>query len=64
MKHIEVLFTPAEFAALRQRDLAGTDCVVIDVLRATSVIVTGLANGARGFVPVEEISEAVALRAE
>lgn len=36
--------------------------MVFDVLRATSVIVTGLASGARGFIPVEEISEAVALR--
>jgi 2-phosphosulfolactate phosphatase len=61
---IEVLFTPAEFSALRQRDLANTTCVVFDVLRATSVMATGLANGAAAFVPVEEIAEAIALRRE
>ncbi len=60
--HIEVLFTPAEFHALRGRDLGGTTCVVFDILRATSTIVTGLANGAAGFMPVEEISEALAMR--
>jgi 2-phosphosulfolactate phosphatase len=56
---IEVLFTPAEFRALPQRDLANTVCVVFDVLRATSTIVTALANGAAVFIPVEEISEAL-----
>ena len=35
--------------------------VVIDVLRATSVIVTALAHGAEAVVPVEEIPEARAL---
>jgi 2-phosphosulfolactate phosphatase len=59
---LEVLFTPAEFSALRQRDLTTTVCVVFDVLRATSAIVTALANGAAAVIPVEEISEALALR--
>src|SRR5882762_2319388 len=58
----EVLFTPAEFRALRQRDLTNTVCVVVDVLRATSSIVTALANGAAACIPVEEISEALAMR--
>jgi len=68
MKHacmpetLEVLFTPADFAALAARDLSSTVCVVFDVLRATSSIVTALANGAAAVVPVSEISEAVALR--
>lgn len=62
VKHIEVLFTPAEFAALKQRDLAETDCVVMDVLRATSSMATALANGATAIVPVEEIAEALAWR--
>lgn len=60
---LEVTFTPAEFAALRQRDLSQTVCVVFDVLRATSSMVTALANGAREIIPVCEIAEAVALRA-
>ncbi len=62
MKNLEVLFTPAEFRALRQRELSDAVCVVIDVLRATSSIVTALANGAEAVIAVEEISEALALR--
>lgn len=61
---IEALSSPAEYQAQRARGFAGETCVVFDVLRATSVIVTGLARGAKGFIPVEEISEAVALRAK
>lgn len=59
---LEVTFTPAEFAALRQRDLSQTVCVVFDVLRATTSMVTALTNGAREIIPVCEIAEAVALR--
>lgn len=62
MKTIEVLFTPAESNGLPQQDLSRTACVVFDILRATSTIVTALANGATAVVPVLEISEAVALR--
>src|SRR5580704_10388577 len=61
---IEVLFTPAEFRALNRRDLSRSTCVVFDVLRATSTIVTALANGAKAIIPVSEISEALALRAK
>lgn len=57
---IEVLLSPAEYAARAARGFAGQTCVVFDVLRATSVMVTGLANGAAGFLPVAEISEALA----
>lgn len=56
---LEVTFTPAEFAVLPRRDLSDTVCVVFDVLRATSSIVTALANGAAAIVPVAEISEAL-----
>jgi 2-phosphosulfolactate phosphatase len=59
---LEVLFTPAEFATLPERDLSGTICVVFDVLRATSTIVTALANSATAIIPVSEIPEALALR--
>jgi 2-phosphosulfolactate phosphatase len=59
---LEVLFTPAEFAALPKRDLSQTVCVVFDVLRATSSMVTALENGAAAILPVSEISEALALR--
>ena len=62
--NIEVLFTPADFAQLPQRDLKDTVCVVFDVLRATSTIVAALANGAAGVIPVSEIYEALALKRE
>lgn len=60
---LEVLFTPAESAALAMRDLRTTTCVVFDVLRATSSMVTALAHGALAILPVAEIPEALAARA-
>src|SRR5258705_11737626 len=59
---LEVLFTPAEFAALIKRDLRHTVCVVFDVLRATSSMVTALGNGATAILPVAEIQEALIIR--
>ncbi|HEX4644426.1 MAG TPA: 2-phosphosulfolactate phosphatase, partial [Verrucomicrobiae bacterium] len=56
------MFTPAEFAALGARDLSRTTCVVFDILRATSTIITALANGAAAVIPVAEIPEALAIR--
>ncbi len=61
--NLEVLFTPADFSTLPGRDLAAVHCVVLDVLRATSTMLTALANGASGIFPVCEISEALHLRA-
>jgi 2-phosphosulfolactate phosphatase len=57
----EVLFTPADFAGLGRRDLSEAVCVVFDVLRATTSMLTALHNGARNIYPVAEISEALAL---
>ena len=62
MRSLEVLFTPADFNALIRRDLSSATCVVFDVLRATSTIVTALWNGAVAILPVEEIAEAIAIR--
>src|SRR5882724_9094593 len=59
---LEVLLSPAEFANLRNRDLSQTVCVVFDILRASTSMVTALANGAEAIIPVAEISEALALR--
>lgn len=59
---IEVLFSPAEFVALKQRDLSQATCVVFDILRATTSMTAALANGAARVIPVTEISEAIALR--
>jgi 2-phosphosulfolactate phosphatase len=58
---LEVLFTPAEYAALSNRDLSQTACVVFDIFRATSTIITALAHGAEAIVPVAEIPEALAI---
>ena len=63
-KRLEVLFAPAEFAALPGRDLSQTVCVVFDVLRATSTMLTALANGAREILPVLEVDEALAIRSK
>jgi len=62
MNSLEVLFSPAEFMALKDRDLSQTICVVFDVLRATSSMITALTNGAQAIVPVAEIPEAIKLK--
>jgi 2-phosphosulfolactate phosphatase len=62
MKTLEVLFTPADFAALDRRNLDRTICVVFDVFRATSSMITALANGASAVIPVGEIAEALEIR--
>jgi 2-phosphosulfolactate phosphatase len=59
---LEVLFAPAEFALLGQRDLRQTVCVVFDVLRATSTMVTALGNGAAAIAPAAEIAEVLGIR--
>lgn len=64
MKTLEVLFTPADFGALKGRNLNDTLCIVFDVFRATSSMVTALANGAAAIIPVGEIPEALAIRRE
>jgi 2-phosphosulfolactate phosphatase len=60
--NIEVILTPAEFPALAARDLSATTCVVFDVLRATSSMLTALNNGAEEIIPVVEIAEALAVK--
>jgi 2-phosphosulfolactate phosphatase len=64
MKSLEVLFAPAEFAALDHLSLRGATCVVFDVLRATSSMVTALSNGAKSVIPVAEIPEALQIRSQ
>ncbi len=61
--HIDVVLHPAEIAQLPARDLSATTCVVFDVLRATSSMVTALAHGVTEIYPVCTIDEARALRA-
>lgn len=64
VRSIEALLTPAEYAVASQRDLSQTLCVVFDVLRATSAMITALANGADSIVPVAEIPEAIAWKSK
>jgi 2-phosphosulfolactate phosphatase len=61
---LDVLFSPADFSQLPSLDLSSTICVVFDVLRATSSMVTALANGAASVVPVEDIPDALAYHAQ
>jgi 2-phosphosulfolactate phosphatase len=60
--HLEVLFTPNEFTALTPARLENTVCVVFDILRATTSIITALAHGARAVRPSTDIQQAVDLR--
>src|SRR5262249_14329097 len=60
MKKLEVLFSPAEFETLPRRDLSRATFVVFDILRATSTMITALANGAGAVVPVVTIEQALA----
>ena len=64
MRSLEVLFSPAEFAALVRLDLSATVCVVFDVLRATSSMITALSNGAKVIIPVTGIPEALQIRSQ
>src|SRR5207237_1193761 len=57
---IDVYFTPLGLSA---GDMNGRAVVVIDVLRATSTIVTALAAGAKAIVPAASSDEAVRLTA-
>ena len=58
--HIDFYST---FQETTKEQLENRNVVVIDVLRATSVIVTALAAGARSVIPVESIDGAKALAA-
>lgn len=58
----DAAINPAEIALLSGRDLSETTCVVFDILRATSSMITGLANGAAEIWPVQTIEQARELR--
>ncbi|MEP6664418.1 MAG: 2-phosphosulfolactate phosphatase, partial [Verrucomicrobiota bacterium] len=60
--NLEVLFSPAEVATLKNRDLSDSVCVVFDILRASTSMMSALANGAVAIIPVSEIAEAIKLR--
>jgi len=61
-RQVDVLLSPAELPVLAAQPLADTACVVFDILRATTTLVTALHHGARQITVVNEIPEALALR--
>jgi len=60
-RRVEVCFSPRQFDLYKDEFHT---CVVIDVLRATSAICTGLAHGVDRIIPVPTVEEARALQAE
>jgi len=58
----DVWLVPSEQQTRRGGMPPGTDCVVIDTLRASSSMLAALAQGAAGVVPVRTIEEALAWR--
>jgi 2-phosphosulfolactate phosphatase len=61
MPQIEVCLTPD---LLSHHQLTDKSVVVIDIFRATSCMVTALANGVKGIIPVAEVAECKALQKE
>lgn len=59
MPEIEVVLSPALFPFFNAE---GKNIVVIDILRASSAIVTALANGVDAVIPVESLEEALEYR--
>jgi len=59
---LDAALTPADIRRLPDRDLSATTCVVFDVLRATSSMITALAHDAAEIFPVKTIEEALELR--
>ncbi len=57
---IEVFFTPSQVEEMQLKD---RNVIVIDVLRASTSIATGLYNGAREIIPVGTIEHAVKISA-
>ncbi len=53
--HVEVYLTSA---SVEEEHVRGRTVVVVDVLRASSTIVTALQNGARSVVPVRDMADA------
>jgi 2-phosphosulfolactate phosphatase len=63
MRDLEICHSPTQWRALDTEHLRASACVVIDVIRATSTIVTALAQGAAGVQPVASVDDAFALKA-
>jgi 2-phosphosulfolactate phosphatase len=59
MRNVEVCFTPATFPQFRNDDAI---VVIVDILRATSAIVTAFINGVNRIIPVATLEEAQAYK--
>ena len=62
MSDLDICFSPAQWRALNAERLRASACAVIDVIRATSTIVTALAHGASGVQPVASVDDAFTLK--
>jgi len=62
MSDLDICFEPAQWRILDDECLRASACAVIDVIRATSTIVTALAHGASGVQPVASVDDAFALK--
>ncbi|MBK6266560.1 2-phosphosulfolactate phosphatase [Marivirga sp. S37H4] len=60
-KSIDVCLTPE---LLHQYSLDNKIAVIVDILRATSCMVTGLAHGVKEIVPVSTLEECLALQSQ
>ena len=56
--NIDIAFLPTEIG---KRNLSDTVCIILDIFRATSCIVTAFANGCHTIFPVLSLPEACAL---
>ncbi len=56
--NIENLDLFASVKTFQEEDLLDKDVVIIDVLRASSTIITALHNGAKGIIPVADLGSA------
>jgi len=63
MPDLTICFSPAQWRALTAQQLRASTCAVIDVIRATSTIVTALDQGAPGVLPVASVPDAFAAKA-
>jgi 2-phosphosulfolactate phosphatase len=63
MNDLQICYAPEQWRALDASQLRESACAVIDVIRATSTIVTALANGAAGVRPIARVEDAFALKA-
>lgn len=59
MPQIEVILSPSLFHLYEHK---GKNVVVIDILRATSAMVTALAHGVKSIIPVAELDEALEMK--